>query len=272
MLSLADYMSRLAVPAMITSYSGEVIYENPRIKGFISLCFRKRLLRYIETPNRDMNFFDTFSDSGCVVSLRMGNRLEKALLIKGDGYLRWYFLGILADRPPITLPKRCRLWIEKSACETEARALFGTADKLSECFASAAFSTFTDFRPTSHLTAYDLCRLISLSSHYLVFRDRFLFPINETGEMLLQSPKTAFAAAGEMIQSLLKRRNAEWRFIADDGHGILTDGRTRLCTGKFLISPIPHNASSHGTLSLLTSVIAASAVSAAEMVLFVEPK
>lgn len=272
MLSPTDYMSRLEAPAMITSYDGETVYENPRIKGFIPLCFRKRLLRYIEAPNRDLILSETSQIGGCIVTLRMGKRLENALLVRDDSCLRWYFLRILAERPPITLPKNTHLWIAKAACQVEAAALSGIDCKLSDCFANAALSAFIDFKPTAHFMAYDLCRLVSMASFFLVFRDRFLFPIKETREMLLQSPMTAFFAAGEMIQNLLERKNAEWHFTSDNSHGILTDGRTRLCTGRFLSSPLPRTASPHGTISLLTMVTTASAVSAAEMALFAKQK
>lgn len=272
MLTPAGYMSRLAIPAMITSTDGTVIYENPPVRGFISAHYRKRFLLCLDCDEYDMLLTDSLPEDGSIFTLHMGRRDEKVLIIRDGSNLKWYFPAILSERPPVTLPGICLSWVAHYASEAERTILSGIERGVPELFANAAYSAFLGFRPPTRLTAYDLCRMISLSSHYLVCRDRFLYPAAESFDMFLKHPEKAFEAAGKMIGLLLEKRNAEWHFAAENNSGILTDGNVSFSAGEYTMIRRPHTLITNGAFSLLTAVTFASAVSAAEMGIFREAK
>lgn len=265
MLTPAGYMSRLAIPAMITSADGTVIYENPPIRGFISAHYRKRLLLCLSGDDYDMILTDSLPECGGILNLYMGKRTEKSLLIRDGDCLKWYFPSILSERPPVTVPKICLDWVTHYASAAEKTILSGTERSIPELFANAAYSAFLAFRPITRLTAYDLCRMISLSSLYLVCRDRFVFPAADSYGMLLKNPDKAFEASGKMIGHLLDKRNAEWHFTAENNSCVLTDGNISFSVGDYTMIRRPRAKITSGAFSLLTAVTFASAVSAAEM-------
>lgn len=271
MLSPEEYMSRLAIPAMLTADDGSVIYQNPPVCHMISGHFRKRMVLSLGYPERGMIYEKRFPRDGRVVDLLMGDSTINALLIPDGGCLKWYFPTTLNGLPPISLPDICSLWIGKYAAKAERSVLSDGISDPVRLFSESAFSAFTDFRPVTRLKANDFCRFISLSSHYLFFRDRFVYSLNCRG-IILQSPETAFDAAGEMFRHLLGKRNAVWRFCVENGDAFLTDGTTKLCAGTCSETRIPGAVKPEGTFSLLTAVMTASAVSSAEMAIFVKRK
>lgn len=211
---------------------------------------------------------DSLPECGGILNLYMGKRTEKSLLIRDGDCLRWYFPSILSERPPVTVPEICLDWVTYYASAAERTILSGTERSIPELFANAAYSAFLAFRPITRLTAYDLCRMISLSSHYLVCRDRFVFPAADSYGSFLKYPDKALKRREKMNSGLcLKSSNAEWHFTARKSIScVLTDPENiSFSVGDYTMIRRPRAKITSGAFSLLTAVTFASAVSAAEM-------
>lgn len=272
MISPAEYMNRLKMPAMLTNLHGGILFANRAMLNLLMPKCRRKLFSSLIGISEERLAKDCSEGRGRIVELDNEVSRPKLLVLSDGSTARWYHPNILAYSSSISSPEICYDWIINCAGDAERDMLAEKMLSPAQLFYTAAYSAHIGYRPKRELNVYEFCRFLSLSTFFLIGSNRIEYCDEKNARAILKSPEKAFRAAAEMIEKLLKDPLGRWQALATARGFILTDGTVKLHAGGCTSTMTLHSISGPFVFSHRTAATVASAVAAAEMAIFNDRK